>query len=74
MLNNPTSRSVRDARTLKLYFLPFIVQLIKCFFTRNTKILFHKANLQKSIRFIFTCEKSLYSQSEWRSAVSRVEV
>ena len=29
--------------------------------THNTRILFHKAHLYKSIRFIFTCEKSLYS-------------
>ena len=33
------------------------------------RILFRKAYLQKSICFIFTCEKSLYSQSEGHSAV-----
>lgn len=38
------------------------------FITRITRILFRKAYLYKSIRFIFTCEKNLYSQSEWRSA------
>ena len=42
--------------------------------THNTRILFHKAHLYKSIRFIFTCEKSLYSQSELRTAISHVEV
>ena len=44
------------------------------FSTHNTRILFHKAHLYKSIRFIFTCEKSLYSQSELRTAISYVEV
>ena len=44
------------------------------FITHNTIILFHKAHLYKSIRFIFTCEKSLYSQSELRTAISHVEV
>ena len=44
-------------------------QNIYFFITRNTKISFQKAHLQKSICFIFTCEKSLYSQSEWRIAV-----
>ena len=44
------------------------------FITHNTRILFHKAHLYKSIRFIFTCEKSLYSQSELRTAISHVEV
>ena len=39
------------------------------FITRITRILFRKAYLYKSIRFIFTCEKSLYSRSEWRTAV-----
>ena len=46
-------------------FLSFIIVLISfiiCFITHNTRILFHKAHLYKSIRFIFTCEKSLYSQ------------
>ena len=33
-----------------------------------------KAHLLKSTRFIFTCGKSLYSQLEWRTALSRVEV
>ena len=32
------------------------------FITRITRILFRKAYLYKSIRFIFTCEKSLYSR------------
>ena len=41
--------------------------------THNMRILFHKAHLYKSIRFIFTCEKGLYSQSEWRTAISHVE-
>ena len=36
---------------------------------RNTRISFRKAHLQKSICYIFTCEKSLYSQSEWRTAI-----
>ena len=44
------------------------------FITHNTRILFHKAHLYKSIRFIFTCEKSLHSQSELRTAISHVEV
>ena len=44
------------------------------FITQNTRILFHKAHLYKSFRFIFTCEKSLYSQSEWRTAISRAKV
>ena len=44
------------------------------FITHNMRILFHKAPLYESIRFIFTCEKSLYSQSEWLTALSRVEV
>ena len=44
------------------------------FITHNTRISFHKAHLYKSIRFIFTCEKSLYSQSELRTAISHVEV
>ena len=43
--------------------------LVKIFITRNTRISFRKAHLQKSICYIFTCEKSLYSQSEWRTAV-----
>ena len=34
----------------------------------------HKPHLHKSIRFIFTCEKSLYILSEWRTALSCVEV
>ena len=38
------------------------------------EILLHKANLYKSIRFIFAREKSLYSQSERRTALSHVEV
>ena len=46
---------------------------VKYFITHNTRILFHKAHLYKSIRFIFTCEKSLYSQSELRTAISHVE-
>ena len=44
------------------------------FITHNTRILFHKAHLYKSIRCIFTCEKSLYSQSELRTAISHVKV
>ena len=44
------------------------------FITHNTRILFHKAHLYKSIRFIFTCEKSLYSQSELRTAILHVKV
>ena len=44
------------------------------FITHNTRILLHKAHLYKSIRFFFTCEKSLYSQSELRTAISHVEV
>ena len=44
------------------------------FITHKTRILFRKAHLYKSIRFIFTCEKSRYSQSEWRTAISHVEV
>ena len=44
------------------------------FITHNTRILFHKAHLYKSIRFIFTCEKSLYSQSQLRTAISHVKV
>ena len=44
------------------------------FITHNMRILFHKAHLYKSIRFIFTCGKGLYSQSEWRTAISHVEV
>ena len=47
---------------------------ISCFITHNMRILFHKAHLYKSIHFIFTCEKSLYSQSELRTAISHVEV
>ena len=47
---------------------------VHIFITQNTRILFHKAHLYKSIRFIFTCEKSLYSQSELRTAISHVEV
>ena len=43
-------------------------------YTHNMRILFHKAHLYKSIRFIFTCGKGLYSQSEWRTAISHVEV
>ena len=39
------------------------------FITRNTGISFQKAHLQKSICFIFTYEKSLYSQSECYAAV-----
>ena len=44
------------------------------FITLNTRILFRKSHLYKSIRFIFTCGKGLYSQSEWRTAISHVEV
>ena len=44
-------------------------QNIYFFITRNTGISFQKAHLQKSICFIFTCEKSLYSQSECYAAV-----
>ena len=44
------------------------------FITHNMRILFHKAHLYKSIHFIFTCGKGLYSQSEWRTAISHVEV
>ena len=47
---------------------------VPSFITHNTRILFYKAHLYKSIRFIFTCEKSLYSQSELRTAISHVEV
>ena len=46
-----------------------VVRDIKLFITRNARISFHKAHLQKSICYIFTYEKSLYSQSEWRTAV-----
>ena len=42
--------------------------------THNMRISFHKAHLYKSIRFIFTCGKGLYSQSEWSTAISHVEV
>ena len=44
------------------------------FITHSTRILFHKAHLYKSKRFIFICEKRLYSQSELRTAISHVEV
>ena len=44
------------------------------FITHIMRILFHKAHLYKSIRFIFTCGKGLYGQSEWRAAISHVEV
>ena len=47
---------------------------INSFITHNTRILFHKAHLYKSVRCIFTCEKSLYSQSELRTAISHVKV
>ena len=47
---------------------------VSTFITHNARILFHKAHLYKSIRFILTCEKSLYSQSELRTAISHVEV
>ena len=48
---------------------------VQTFITLNARILFHKAHLQKSIPFIFICEKVYtYSPSEWRGAVSRVEV
>ena len=50
------------------------VLIVKIIITHNTRILFDKALLYKSIRFIFTCEKSLYSQSELRTAISHVEV
>ena len=48
--------------------------VVGAFITHNKRILFHKAHLYKSIGFIFTCEKGLYSQSEWRTAISHVEV
>ena len=57
-----------------LYFRIMAVRDVKLFITHNTRILFHQAHLYKSIRFIFTCEKSLYSQSELRTAISHVEV
>ena len=49
-------------------------RFVTAFITHNTRILFHKAHLYKSIRCIFTCEKSLYSQSELRTAISHVKV
>ena len=59
----PASRIVWSIKTDKTEFI-----------THNTRILFHKAHLYKSIRCIFTCEKSLYSQSELRTAISHVKV
>lgn len=44
-------------------------QKVIFFIARNTRISFHKAHLSKSVYFIFTCEKSQYSQSEWSTAV-----
>ena len=51
-----------------IHSLGFFICYIYIFITHNTRILFHKAHLYKSIRFIFTYEKSLYSQSELRTA------
>ena len=48
------------------FLLLVAVHYVNLFITRNTRISFRKAHLQKAICYIFTCEKSLYSQSEWR--------
>ena len=59
-------------KILKVHFR--VSYAVILFITHNTRILFHKARLYKSIRFIFTCVKSLYSQSELRTAISHVKV
>ena len=64
----------KSSFTLYIYIYLFIYLFIYFFITHNMRILFHKAHLYKSIRFIFTCGKGLYSQSEWRTAISHVEV
>ena len=60
------------------YYEHVLAAKLRCivilFITHNMRILFPKAHLYKSIRFIFTCGKGLYSQSEWRTAISHVEV
>ena len=56
------------------HYMRWTDECVKLFITHNTRILFHKAHLYKSIRCIFTCEKSLYSQSELRTAISHVKV
>ena len=61
-------------RVVNLVSLLFLLSSINIFITHNTRILFHKAHLYKSIRCIFTCEKSLYSKSELRTAISHVKV
>ena len=67
------SRTIHATKKIEQeYFILFYTEEI--FITHNTRILFHKAHLYKSIRFIFTCEKTLYSQSELRTAISHVEV
>ena len=67
---------VRGIRTLAFQYILYFVpkHAVYVFITDNTRISFHKAHLYKSIRFIFTCEESLYSQSEFRTAISHVEV
>ena len=57
-------KAVKDFRNFRNY-----KHNVFLFITRNTRISFRKAHLQKSICYIFTCEKSLYSQSKWRTAV-----
>ena len=50
-----------------------VVTPVKIFITRNTRIPFQKLICTIYMLFL-TCEKSLYSQSEWRTAVSHVDV
>ena len=70
---NATERSKTGSTEQVLIMFPLKDKIMQ-FITHNTRILFHKAHLYKSIRFIFTCEKSLYSQLELRTAILHVEV
>ena len=70
--------TIQDSFTCLSSGLIYCISCRRCpaireFITHNTRILFHKAHLYKSIRFSFTCEKSLYSQSELRTAISHVK-
>ena len=47
---------------------------VQLFITHNWTILFHKAHLQKSIRFILTCEKKPTQPIKMAYSCSRVEV
>ena len=66
--------TVKCEKLLKKAFVSGNKIIVELLITHNMRILFHEAHLYKSIRFIFTCGKGLYSQSEWRTAISHVEV